>query len=86
MEKVIGWRVYETIGEPVINPIVFVMNAIFRDKKTINPENISGLISLIKECISYVPKRRSDVLERIIRTFPEVKETIERIEKCGVLL
>lgn len=85
-ERKLKWTVRERIGMCVINPLMFAIDAINRKRDKITIDDASEMINLIKECISYVPNDRKNVMNRIIRAFPHMKEIINRIEKCGMLL
>ena len=68
--KTIGWEMYETIGQAVINPIIYVHEIIRKNKETTTEDNI-GI--LIKKCFEWVPHRKEKIINIISDAFPDEK-------------
>lgn len=76
MEKLkLGWKVYETIGQSYVNPIVYVYDVVRKNKEkgTISEKNIS---ELIKTCFSFAPHRKDRILDIVADNFPQFMNKI----------
>jgi hypothetical protein len=71
-ERKLTWSDEEII---VINPMIYVVDAIKRNDKTVNLSNINKLIKL---CFSLSLNRKEYILDRIEKAFPHLKDEIDK--------